>query len=180
MEFTGRLKGISKDMTTGDFLITVSMKRDILQEYEDLSGKEVDVKIVKYKKKRSRNANAYFHVLVSEMADVLGTSTAYMKNQMLRKYGQYEIVHGHLWEIIMRDDIDVNELEHLHLASTAKTIVNQKGTVFRSYIVIAGSHTYDTVQMSQLIENTVKEAQELGIETASPEKISRMEKRWRR
>ena len=57
MEFTGRLKGISKDMTTGYFLITVSMKRDILQEYEDLSGKEVDVKIVKYKKKRSRNAN---------------------------------------------------------------------------------------------------------------------------
>lgn len=103
-----------------------------------------------------------------------------MKNQMLRKYGQYEIVHGHLWELIMRDDIDVNELEHLHLAPTEKTIVNQNGTVFRSYIVIAGSHTYNTVQMSQLIENTVKEAQELGIETASPEKISRMEKRWRR
>lgn len=60
MEFTGRLKGISKDMTTGYFLITVSMKRDILQEYEDLSGKEVDVKIVKYKKKKKPECQCIF------------------------------------------------------------------------------------------------------------------------
>lgn len=178
MEFSGQLRSISRDITTGEFLITVSTRRDVINEYEALKDKELDIKMAKYRKKRSRDANAYFHVLVGKMAEVLGTSIAYMKNLLLRRYGQYQIINGHLWEMTMRDDIEVEELEHIHLAPTSKTTVNSNGIVFRSYLVIAGSHTYDTAQMSHLIENTVEEAKELGIETATPEEIRRMEEKW--
>ena len=33
MEFSGQLRSISRDITTGEFLITVSTRRDVINEY---------------------------------------------------------------------------------------------------------------------------------------------------
>ena len=43
-----------------------------------------------------------------------------------------------------------------------------------------GSHTYDTKEMSRLIEGTVSEAKELGIDTRTPEEIALMTEEWGR
>jgi hypothetical protein len=42
-----------------------------------------------------------------------------------------------------------------------------------------GSHTYDSREMSRLIDGTVSEAKELGIETLSPAELERMKQQWR-
>jgi hypothetical protein len=44
--------------------------------------------------------------------------------------------------------------------------------------VMRGSHTYDTREMSRLIDGTVEEAKELGIETLTPEQLERMKASW--
>ena len=179
MECTGKLGGLSIDYASGHQRIEIKLNEDVRQEYDRLKDKDkLSVKIVQYRAKRSKDANSYFHLLVDKMAEVLKTSKPYMKNRLLRRYGQYEIINGHLWEMTMRDDIDVDELEYIHLSPTSKTTINANGVLFRSYLVIAGSHTYDTAQMSYLIENTVEEAKELGIETETPEEIRRIEERW--
>jgi hypothetical protein len=41
-----------------------------------------------------------------------------------------------------------------------------------------GSHTFNTKEMSRLIDGTIEEAKELGIETATPEQIRRMMAAW--
>lgn len=41
-----------------------------------------------------------------------------------------------------------------------------------------GSSTYNTKEMSVLIDSIVCEAKELGIETATPEELERMKREW--
>ena len=41
-----------------------------------------------------------------------------------------------------------------------------------------GSSLYDTLEMSRLIDGVVSDAQELGIDTMTPEEIREMKERW--
>jgi 16S rRNA U1498 N3-methylase RsmE len=44
--------------------------------------------------------------------------------------------------------------------------------------VMRGSHTYNTAEMSRLIDATVEEAKELGVETLTPDQLERMKASW--
>jgi hypothetical protein len=44
---------------------------------------------------------------------------------------------------------------------------------------LRGSHTYDTKEMSRLIDGVVEAAKELGIETLTPEQLERMKAAWK-
>lgn len=41
-----------------------------------------------------------------------------------------------------------------------------------------GSSTYDTAQMSRLIDNIVQDCKALGIETMTPDKLSILKEEW--
>ena len=45
-------------------------------------------------------------------------------------------------------------------------------------VLYFGSSTYDSKQMSDLIDRLISEAKELGIETDTPEQISRYKSEW--
>ena len=46
------------------------------------------------------------------------------------------------------------------------------------YKIYRGSHTYDSYEMSKLIEGTVADAKEQGIDTKTPDEIRRMVSAW--
>jgi hypothetical protein len=46
------------------------------------------------------------------------------------------------------------------------------------YRAYRGSHTYNTEEMARLIQGTVMECKDHGIETATPEEIAQMQERW--
>ena len=48
------------------------------------------------------------------------------------------------------------------------------------YKIYRGSHTYDSKEMSILIEGTVADAKEMGIDTKTPDEIRRMVSAWQR
>ena len=48
----------------------------------------------------------------------------------------------------------------------------------KNVILYFGSSTYDTKQMSLLIDHLVQDAQALGIETETPEQIARYKELW--
>ena len=45
-------------------------------------------------------------------------------------------------------------------------------------MMIKGSSEFDTSEMSYFIDQIVEEAQELGIETATPDELERMKQEW--
>lgn len=146
------------------------------QIYDSTSDKELSIEVKEYRKKRSLNANSYFHVLVDKIAEVQGVSHAEIHNELIAEYG---VMDEDIKNLILDDDIPWKRLESLHLRPTTATRVMDNGKLYRIYIVMRGSHTYDTKEMSRLIDGTVSEAKELGIETLSPAELERMKQQWR-
>lgn len=126
--------------------------------------------------KRSLNANAYFHVLCQKVAEMTSQSLTEVKNQTIAEYGQIDTEMGSL---ILRDDIDWRQLQTIHLHPTSATKILDDNRLYRVYLVMRGSHTYDTREMAKLIDGIVQEAKAVGVETLPPAELERMMERWK-
>lgn len=131
-------------------------------------------------KKRSLTANAYFWVLVTKIAEKLRTSNTEVHNQMIARYGYPEYMDDKIVYFILPDKIDANKLDGVHLKATSKTQVLDNGDLNRVYIVMRGSHTYNTVEMTRLIDGVISEAKEMGIETITVTEKDKMLEQWAR
>ena len=141
-------------------------------------GKTYIVEIKKKTVKRSLTANAYYWTLVEKMAKGNKISTAYQHNLLLRRYGELEKMDGNLITIqipeIAENENYADENETIHLKPTSQIKVSKNGTVYRTYLLLKGSHTFDNVQMHRLIEGTRDEAEQMGIEVLTPEEMARL------
>ena len=163
-----------KDTALRKYLITFEVD-DVPQMFDRTKDKELNIEIKEHREKRSLNANAYFHVLVDKIAEVQGVSHSEIHNHLISEYG---FVDEDIKNIILDDNIPWQKLDNIHLRPTTFTKVLDNGRLYRVYYVMRGSHTYDTKEMSRLIDGTVSEAKELGIETMTPNEIERMKQQW--
>lgn len=180
MEFTGKLISVSRDWKTGQMQLTFTMNEQSKVEYID-DIKDLDklsIKAVKYREKRSLDANAYYWQLLSKVAEKLPLSKPSAHNLMLRKYGQIFIIDGKAVYLVLPDtkeaEMTADEAETYHIKPTSQVKEGKDGKMYRTYIMLRGSSDYDTKEMSTLIEGLVSDAKELGIETMTEEEIERM------
>ena len=182
MDLTGKLAGLAVDMASGRLNLTIQLEEDGKQTVEGLKelagcGK-LSVSLKRWRKKRSLDANAYYWVLVSEIADRLGTSKEEVHNVMLGRYGQPEKDEsGTAIMISVLDRIDLSKREDIHVKAVGHGMAG--GKRFTHYMLLRGSHTYDTREMSLLINGVVSEARELGIETMSTAEVERILAAWK-
>ena len=104
METKAKIHDISIDFETGKQVISLVCEKDIRGEYDRLKDKECRLKVVQYREGRSLDANAYFHVLVGKIAEVMDCSKVFIKNKMIAEYGQYEKINGKLITIPLDDE----------------------------------------------------------------------------
>lgn len=178
MESKGRLISIAKDYMSGKLLITFEIETSPVDELNSFKDLELSITAKKYKAKRSLDANAYFHVLVDKLADHYGISKVRCKNLMIARYGQAEMVDGEI--VFLKSNIPIEKMmenEIMHCHPVRVVVENDKEVVF--YKVYRGSHSYDTKEMSILINGVVDECSDAGIETISPEELARMVNSWR-
>ncbi len=176
IECQGRLIGANVDMDMEHLNLSLQVPMQYRDQYEQLKDIEnLDIELQKHREKRSLNANSYFHVLSDKIADVLTISKARSKNILICKYGQPQMIDNEpmIYKTNAPEDYML-ELEFIHCIPVKFN--PEENTTF--YKVYRGSHTYDTNEMSKLIDGTVLEAKELGIETATPEQLDAMMKRW--
>lgn len=143
--------------------------------YEKTQGKDICIEIDTWSDKRSLNANSYFHVLVGAIAKALHTGHIEIHNWLIAEYGQIDYELGY---ISLDDHIDWRRLDGIHLQPTTEYIFDGDQTM-RKYRVMRGSHSYNTKDMAHLIDGAVSEAQELGIETMTPDELERMKQLWK-
>ena len=163
MEFTGQIKNISNDYITGELNITFSVneKSAIMPEYEKLKDCEkLRIEAKKYRKRRSLDANAYLWVLLQKLAEVLRTDKWSVYLQMLKRYGQFTYI------VVKPGAVEAVKKQWRECRGNRRIEVN--GTKAVQMLCYCGSSTYDTKQMSVLIDGVVSECEELGIETLSP------------
>lgn len=144
-----------------------------------LHGADLDAvwELKEKKEKRSLNQNSYYWVLLGKLADKLRQSKTVIHNQMLRDYGQKAIVNDKPVWVILPDteEAETNALnaETYHLKPTSQVKFG-KGGMYRTYILLRGSHEYNSGEMSILLDGLIQEAQQQGIETLTPLEVEQM------
>lgn len=127
------------------------------------------------RQKRSLTANAYAWQLMGQLAKTLGIPTNDVYRKMILEMGDnFEV-------IALQEDAVQSFTDHWQ-ANGIGWIVKPLGAhMLRGYMEVAayyGSSTYDSKQMSQLIDLIVFECKEQGIETLPPERLSAMVDEW--
>lgn len=178
MELKGQIDTVTKDVLTGRERVTFICDPFPLQGLERYAEKALTVSVKEYSKKRSLTANAYYWTLVGALAKALKITNSAMHNMLLRRYGAPEEIGGRLCYVTMPDTVEaeqrVLEAETYHLKPTSDVRVGTDGSFWRTYVMLKGSHEYDTKEMTRLIDGIVSECKELGIETLPRDQLERM------
>lgn len=126
--------------------------------------KEKLFEIKEYKEKRSLSQNAYAWKLIMKLANVLRKSKEEVYLQMLKDYGQSEIV------VILSK---VNPYGYFKYYDKVRDVII-KGNQFTQYKIYKGSSEYDSKEMSIFIDGIIQECQNVGIETMTLDEIARL------
>lgn len=179
MDTIGKLVNVTRDIMTRKLNVTFQIDTEPIDDLNALAKLDViDIIAKQHRNKRSLDANAYFHVLVGKIADKMNISKTKCKNILIGRYGQQDFVDGE--PIIIKTNIGAEKMleqEFLHTLPCGCKVENGTEVVF--YKVFRGSHTLDSKEMSILIDGTIQEAKDLGIETLPPAELRRMMGKWK-
>ena len=132
-----------------------------------------------WRAKRSLDANGYYWCLLTKLAEAIRVSKPAAHNLMLRRYGQVETVDGKPIYLVLPESDEAEEkaleAETYHIKPTSEVKAGKDGRMYRTYIMLRGSSSYDTREMSVLIDGLVDECKRVGIETMTPEELARLE-----
>ena len=180
--------GVTQNYKNQKIQLTFEFEDDVRNCIDEIQDIPLAITVKKYRVKRSLDANAYYWQLLTKLADKLTVSNPCMHNMLLRRYGQLEEIGGKLVYLILPDTEDGEnralEAEAFHIKPTTEINTGVDGTTYRTYKMLRGSSTYDTKEMSRLIEGLVAECREQGIDTLPPEEFNRMmdlyDQNWRK
>ena len=175
MDFTGRICEVSKDYMTDKVMVKFLINEEP-HGIEDLTDKDLKIKVAKATRHRSLDANSYFHLLCDRLRLKLGISMAHMKNILITSYGQIEYIEEGQ-ALIYKTNAPIEYIQELEKAHMKFLKMSEEGAYY--YKVYRGSHTYNTQEMHQLIAGTIEEAKAQGIEVVSAEELAKMESLWK-
>ena len=161
---TGRLTGIQR-LFGGEWLIALSTREDFTEQYEALKDAPISFEIKKAASKRSRDANAFCWVLIDKIAEKMNIPKSEVYRQAIREIGGVS-------ETVCIQDKAVERLRtgwEKNGIGWQSDIMPSKLPGCTNVILYYGSSTYDTAQMSRLIDLLIQEAEQLGIPTMKDE-----------
>ena len=177
-ELTGNIHNVTFDYFSGKLMVTFAFNetqttRDMVDDLK--SHEKLTVKVGKHKKKRSLDANAYAWLLIGKIAEKTRVPKDEVYRQAIKEIGgNYDVVC-----------IKEEAAESLMSAWSRNGIGWQSDTMLSkldgctNVILYYGSSTYDTEQMSRLIENIIQDCNALGIETKPEAEIRSLLENWR-
>jgi len=126
-----------------------------------------------YVKKRSLDANAYFHVLCDAISKATKRTPMEIKRELNTTYGTpAKDADGQYVGVILPKNVKAEQLLDYPLWIKEKDIDGKK---FNCYLVYKPTHELDSKEMAHLIDMTIREAQGLGIETKTPTELAELE-----
>ena len=130
--------------------------------YDQDKNKKFEIK--EKRKKRSLSQNSYAWELITKIGNILRKSKEEVYLQMLKDYGQSEIVS------ILSSIEPKGYFKYYEKIGTG--IVNNKE--FTHYKIFKGSSEFDSKEMTILIDGIIQECKQLGIETLTPDEIEKL------
>lgn len=177
MRATGKIVGATIDFKTNKpvLMLEINERNDFEQIVDDLKDKDkLSIEIKQHRERRSLDANAYFFVLADKLAEKLHITKEEVYRQAIREIGGVS-------ETVCVKNQAVERLcdgwSQNGLGWQTETFPSKlEGCT--NVILYYGSSTYDTEQMSRLIENIVQDCQAVGIETRTPDELANLLSMW--
>ena len=138
------------------------------------NDKKISAEIKQYRPRRSLDANSYMWVLCQKIGEAVGSTKEDVYKKNIREVGQFEILP-------IRDDALKKWIEIWQsrgLGWVCEVLDDSKLTGYKKVINYYGSSTYDTKEMSILIDSIVQECKTLGIETLTEIELAAMKEGW--
>lgn len=172
----GRLVDLSYGLT-GRQRVTVEVNRDFREDFDRLKDAVLDIEIKKHRERRSKSANAYFHVLVNKIAAERGGSEEATKESLVIEYGALaKDGDGLTVGFKLPASVDVRTIyPYVKCFDTRE----ENGRLFKCYMAYKQTHLMDSKEMARLIDGAIEVAKELGIETDTPEMLARYKESWK-
>lgn len=140
-----------------------------------MKPKTYDLTVKEHRKKRSLDSNAYAWTLIGKLADAMRIPpTVVYRNAIQNIGGNYEVIP--IREEAAGKFKEVWEKQGLGWPCVDMGPSKIQG--YRNLRAYYGSSTYDTRQMSMLIDSLIQDCKALDIETLSEEKLSAMMEGW--
>ena len=169
MSYQGKLESVSKAITGGGYLVTFR-----LDGYpQGMEGKTLEVDVKEFRPHRSKDANALLWACLNDIAKVLKTDTWGIYLTMLKRYGKAVCI------VVKPEAVDAVRRQWRESEILGDYEVNgQKGVQMLCYY---GSSTFDSSEMSRLLDGVISEMEELNIPRPTSAEMRRtieeMEKR---
>ncbi len=165
MEFNGTLIDVTPNRTDGTTLISFKVRGFPVNEIPNLLMKDLDIKAVQHREKRSLDANGLLWHCLQEIAVALKTDKWSVYLMMLKRYGKftYVVVKPNVVEAMKsqwRESEVVGEID----------INGKKGMQMLCYF---GSSTYNTKEFSVLLDGVISEMKEIGLQPPTTQDMRR-------
>lgn len=135
--------------------------------------KDKQYELKEYRQKRSKDANAYFHVLVNKLARHFNISDEDMKIKMNLDYGTIaRFEDGRVKGCKVPKQTNMKEIYRYSKWYKEDNEGND------CYIFYKETHTLNSKEMAGLINGVIQECQDVGIETKTQEEINSLLESW--
>ena len=145
------MTGRLKDLTMnldGNQNITITVNADCRELFDKYKDVDVSVEIKKVSKFRSQDANNYLWHLCGEIAKASSKYSTDGKNEVYREAIRVDEIHS------------------------------KDGKTYKVLHVYYGSSTYDSLEMSRIIDYVIMLASDLGIPTMTEKEKKKLLERW--
>lgn len=178
MEITGKIISFNKDYKTRKVLVTLMLDTENIEEVERLSILDkLSVIVKKFFKKRSLDANAYCWVLCDKVAKELSKDgTVITKEQIY----QDAILQIGTFEPFIVQESTFDRFKRIWEKQGLGFLVEEVSRKDKCVKVHCyyGSSTYDSKEMSLLINLIVELAKSLNIETMPQQELNSLLESW--
>lgn len=134
----------------------------------------IDIQIDKHRQRRSLDANAYCWVLLDKLAAVLRKPKTEIYRELIREVGGNCETYCGLEKAVDK----LVQLWEKNGIGWCADVTDSKLEGCKNVVLYQGSSTYDTRQMSRLIDLVVQECRAQGIETATPAELEKLKEAW--
>lgn len=173
MQTVGTLENIVIDYKTKQPKITLNCDKNCLETIEQLKDSKLSIEIKKWRKKRSLDANAYAWVLCDKIAKKIGATKEEIYKDAISNVGTFEpmIVEERAYENFKR----IWKKQGLGFLIQE---VSRKDKCVKVHCYY-GSSSYDSKEMSILIDFIVQEAKQVGVETIPENELKSLIESWK-
>ena len=160
-ELKGKINGFTVDYKSGKQMLTIELDTDFRPYVDDLMGKDLTITLKQFRKKRSLDANAFLWATLGDISAKLRISPEEIYRELIRDVGDnYVIVPVKASEV----ERWVRNWEDKGIGWVCESMGASKIAGYENCICYYGSRTYDTAQMSRLIDLATEEAKAQGIQ----------------